>query len=234
MTETPDLHDYWLVRCFECKQYLDDLINGKCLHMNSVQKFRESSNKFQGDPNDCAVIVDNEHLQFQCFTGKDAPDEHIGDIDLSTCAIDGYLYCFFAIPKEFFKIEDDEVYADEESPYYAKFYQYMDEYKANCKDQKCYVGLFDAAAFVHRLEYVLKGMNISYTYGFVTYRKLSSAERMHLFVKKQAEQIVLTKDPSYSYQNEFRFFARTKQDIEDWFQITGLKLSDIMAMRFEY
>ena len=44
------LNGYLLMRCFDREKYLDELINGVCLRMNSAEKFRENRNKFQEIP----------------------------------------------------------------------------------------------------------------------------------------------------------------------------------------
>lgn len=234
MSEINKLSDYLLVRCFDKKQYLDELINGECLHMNSVQKFREASNKFQGDPNDCAVIVDNEVLSGSFYLGNDFPEEQFAKANLCQFEINGYLYCFFALPKNIFKVENDILMLDVESPHYKLFLQCLNAYKENSETNECYVGIFDAASLVGCLRKSLDSIGLSYVYGFINYEKLDSNERMKLLSERNPEKIVLTKDPSYNYQNEFRFFVRTDKDIEDWLQIKGLKLTDILAMRFVY
>ena len=234
MISHSELKDFLLMRCFDCKKYLDELINGDCLHMNSVKRFREESNKFQGDPNDCAVIVNNEILSGALYAGNGIPEKRLFEANLNEFALNGYLYCFFALPKEFFKIENNTLMYDAESPYCEKFFHCLHEYRKNCKSKSCYVGLFDAVALVNRLEQCLEKLNLSYSCGFVEYKKLNSKERMKLLAENHPDRIVLTKDPSYSYQSEFRFFVRTREKIDEYLQIYGLDLSDILAMQFEF
>ena len=234
MSAKDDLKGFLLMRCLDCAEYLNDLINGQCLYMNSVERFRKESNKFQGDSNDCVVITDNDVLPGALWVGNGVPEKRLGEANLDKFVLEGYLYCFFALPKAFFKIENNTLMYDTESPYYQYFLKCLQEYKENSRTKSCYVGLFDAVTLVNRLEQSLKRLNLGYTCGFVKYKKLGTSERIKLFAEKCPERIVLTKDPSYSYQSEYRFFVRANGKIEDSLQIRGLDLSDILAMKFEF
>lgn len=230
------LSDYLLMRCFDQEEYLNSFINGSCLHMNNVQLFRDISNSFQGDPNDCAVIVDGENLPGYICAGNDRPETLLSKSDLNVFNIYGYIYCFFALKKAFFDIKDGNLMYDADSPYAEKFFRCLDEYIANSKTGSCYVGIFDAATLVRRLNSALDKLDgVHYVNGFVNYQKLNSLERMALLSSKNDKQIVLTKDPDYSYQSEFRYFISTpRYKIDQWLRISGIDFSDIVAVRFKY
>ncbi len=227
------LKDYFLFRLFDVEKYLDDFIDGTCIRMNSAKKFHEISNKFQGDPNDCSITLSDDKVPFTIYLGKDLPEIEIGKTNLEI-GINGYLCCFFAVPKSFFAYKDGELCWDEDSPYFDKINRCFEEYISNSDHKTCYFAAFDAYTLVMRFEKCLKKIGVACNCGFINYTKLDSKSRLKLFAEDKLEEIIMTKDPSYDYQSEFRIFARTYQPIDEWLDVKGIKLSDIVFLKAKY
>ena len=132
------LDGYYLVRILDNEKYLDDLINGINFRINSVQVFRDKANKFQGDKNECSIIVNGDTIKGKFAIGKEKPEKILCDADINEFGLNGYIYCFFAIPKEFFYLEKNELMMDDKSDYYNDFIKTLNSYYENL--EKCYPG----------------------------------------------------------------------------------------------
>ena len=226
------LDGYYLVRILDNEKYLDDLINGINFRINSVQVFRDKANKFQGDKNECSIIVNGDTIKGKFAIGKEKPEKILCDADINEFGLNGYIYCFFAIPKEFFYLEKNELMMDDKSDYYNDFIKTLNSYYENCNSKKCYIGIFDANKLVTHFKNCFVANNYKFGYDFVKYKKISTAERFKYLFDKELYKIVFEKDESYSYQREFRFFITNIHGVE-YLDINNVLLKDALKIRFE-
>lgn len=223
------------MKCFERKEYLDSFINGQCFHMSSAESFRNSDSFFQGDISECSILKDGG-IHGRVFIGKGKPEIEIGEADIHTIAFDNYLYCFFALPKDFFAIENGKILYDEESPYYEDFIKCLDNYKINSETKKCYAVIVDAYSLINRINYALNKVGgVDYEYGYIEYKEISTFERIKLWANHESAKLIFIKDPAYSYQREFRYCVFMQNgNNAPFFEFSGQALGDIVFWAFEY
>ena len=228
------LKDKLLMRCFDRIEYRDSFVNGSCIHMNSTQLYRNIENCFQGDINDCAVFVDGTRFNGKVYVGNGKPEVQLGEAEISSFTLGGYLYCFFSLPKSFFAIQNGELLYDKESVYCMDFFKCLEEYKNNSATKKCYVVIMDAYNLVNRMNETLDRIpEVSYTCGFVDYIKMDTGERIEKIMNRDINRIVFTKDPPYKYQREFRYYV-TSQNNKPYLEFAGKDMTDICFLTFEH
>lgn len=226
------IEDLYLIRIFDNESYLDAFVSGTCFRMNSVEKFRKIENEFQGDVNECRIILNAENKNAKVFIGDAFPKKQIGDVKITDLKLNGYIYCFFAIPKNFFYIENNEIMMDDDSPYYKDFITSLSLYYKNCSTKKCFIAVLDAKELIQRFSDKFKKSNYKYGYGFVNYKNINTNDRLEYIAENILYKIIFEKDIKYSYQHEFRFYIAA--DIKkEYLEIRDINLSDIQRIKFE-
>lgn len=224
------IEDLYLVRIFDDERYLDDFISGTCFRMNSVEKFRNTENDFQGDINECRIILD-DNINTKVFIGNSFPKKLIGNTRIADIRIKGYIYCFFAIPKNFFYIKNNQVMMGENSPYFNDFIHSLNSYYENCS-KKCFVAVFDAKKLILKFSNNFNENNYKYGYSFVSYKILNTNDKLKYLAENMLYKIIFEKDIKYSYQHEFRFYIACDNQNE-YLEIKNIDLTDILYTRFE-
>ena len=220
-----ELSDYYLVKCWEKKEYRDAFNSGK-FYFGHVSKYWEIENTFQQD--DEGMILRHEgqgylicgNPKFNCFMKnqhnyaeiKEYADKHgliLGQTKDFSAWINGYLCCFFLLPKKDVVFHDGRMFFENDR---AKehFRVYTTRY---IEDKgKAFGSIYDAVALCRVIEKACNNKGYGYARGHVTYEEIDLSQRVLRFNHKEIEKIVFSKPVKYSYQSEYRFFISTQSD----------------------
>lgn len=225
------LKDYLFLRCFSTEEYMDSFLSGKCLYMNSAQKFWHIENGFQGDPSECCVISPNDKVQCSWWVGSGKPKEKLCDINHFRFSIQGFLYCMFTIPKNFFKAENGELFYDRDNTIHQDFITTLNQYRANTNTGCSFICIFDAFQFMNRIGKYFELHGIDFACGWISYKNEDLLTKMQHIKEKQFEKIVFTKPEEYKYQREFRIFVSNGAQENDALKLAGISIEDIIFLR---
>lgn len=222
------LNDYYLVKCWEKKEYRD-AFNSGMFYFAHVCKFWNIENTFQQD--DEGMILRHEGQgylihgdpEFNCFMKNPHSFAEIQDFavnhgrilgqtkDLSAW-INGYLCCFYLLPKKDVVFRDGRMFFENDR---AKehFEVYIARYMA--VKGKAFGSIYDAVALCRIIEKACNNQGYGYVRNQVTYEEIDLSQRFSHFNHGEIEKIVFSKPEKYSYQREYRFFISTQSDRSD-------------------
>lgn len=244
-----NLKDFFLVRCFENSEYRQDFNSGKTIYINSTSHFWNIENTFQQDFEGVIFRQVGEGVLFKAKPGfekyiksaktyneirrkADEYGEILGETDSFSLSINGYIYCFYLLPKSCVNFIDSKMFFTNEK---AKkdFAYYLQKYLMENKD--FYGCIYDATAFcnIFRNGMLSRGYNCGF--GAVEYKDLGLFQKIELFQNKQIEKLVFTKSLKYSYQKEFRFFLSPQNgEYGDHISESGINFCSSIVGTFDY
>ena len=242
------LNDYYLVRCFSKQKYQDDFNSG-ILHLNSTAYYWSLENSFQQDfegqvirqigkgylikaDSDFKDIVLSSYPTSEVLERMEGHGRVLAEtIDFSV-QINGYLACFYLLPKKDVMIENGKVtFTRVEAEDDLRFF--FRKYQENTGS--LYACMYDASSLCERISSYFEDSDYELAWGAVEYKDLSISDRVNAFNNGLIEELVFTKPLSYHYQKEFRFFvsSRTGTPQED-FHKTGLEIAPCLVGTFSF
>lgn len=225
------LKKYLFLRCFSEEEYLDSFVSGKCIYMNSVRKFWEITNEFQGDPSECCVASPNSDIKWSCWVGNGKPEKKLLDVDDFRFSIQGFLYCMFTIPKSFFQVENGNLLYDKENLICQDFVATLKQYRASTDAGRAHICIFDAFQFMNRVGEYFDASGLDFGCGWISYKDEDEIAKIQHMIEGHVERIVFSKPEKYKYQHEFRIFVSKDTQENDHLQLTGIPIEDIIFLK---
>lgn len=239
--------DFYFIRCTPVQKYRDEFNNGKLMYINSVQFFHDLENEFQQDlegviyrqePNTTAYLLKakseltvDEAID-KVINNCLEDDEWITKTSDFKIYINGYILCLTIVPKSYINFSDKVIKFNSEYNIAPNFWYLLNQY-ANSK--YLYLSVYDAESFMNIFysEMINKGFSVNY--GLVDYKTLTMEERIKCS-RSDIGKLIFTKDEKYSYQNEFRFFIRQKDNDNtlDHIEVVGVDLRPSLILDCAY
>lgn len=220
--------DYYLIKCFEQEDFCSSFNNGN-MYINNVSYFHDIENDFQKDkegiifmqPNGTegklfATNSETSALVSEFMNNKQFEDGlkclkkyglNLGTTQQGKLYIDGYLSCFFLIPKKFLIFNEKSI---EISPSIVKdFYDFLNSY---AKEQGyLYFSIYDAKKLIKTFYEGFINIGYEVAFGTVSYAEITEETKIKWYKDRHLEKIVFTKSNNFDYQHEFRFFITSNK-----------------------
>lgn len=233
-----DLNDYILVKCFENQEYEQQFNSGK-LYINGTGYYWNLENTFQQDKEGEVLFIGESNSQDYNLT---VDGENI-DFKVLSARLDGYISCFYLLPKRVLKIDashridiiDDKEKTDFE--YFIKRY-FKELQKDKPSIEKAYVSFYDARLLCNLIKKEMEMRNFNVSYRKVIYKNLTQSDKDQLFREKNEYMIIFTKPESYKYQKEFRIFINPKSpksfEYKDHLEENIMDIDKTILLSFNY
>lgn len=216
--------DYYLVKCFNKEQYRADFNNG-AIYFKDMSYFPNAENDFQQDE-EGVVFRQAEKSYGTIYTMNSPTSEYVSDLMKSgnvfkgieliktqgnkvaetnkvLLNIEGFLCCFYLIPKRCLNITNKNIDISPEKEY-ANFFQLLDEYAKNTG--YVFFSIYNALQLIEIISRSCKENHYNFTFGCIDYQDVDEQTKIKWFSEGQIEKIVFTKPLRFHYQREFRFF----------------------------
>lgn len=244
------LNDYFLIKCFSKPEYRDDFNSGKHIYMNNTSYFWKQENTFQKDNEGIIFNSENGYLLntnsdfINVVKTSKSINELLNSIngygkilsDNSSFGswIEGFLCCFYMLPKKDVKFEKNKmIFTNEKARY--DFVEFITNYLNNENVDGAYGSVYNASRlssiFVN--EFSKRGYSISY--GEVNYEDLSVEQRIKCYMDGEYHKLIFTKPKSFEYQKEFRFvLSNSNKQNEQHINESGIDISPSHGINFEF
>lgn len=250
--EMMNLNEYLLVKAFECAEYRDQFNKGD-IYLKSVSYYWNSENAFQQDKegsifqqegrgyliranDDFKAILDKSSSLDDIIRHMDS--EKAGEIISETkdffIRLDGYLCCFYLLPKSVVSFTSNtlSIRSEHERNNLAEF---LNRYGSESRTHDFYVSIYDAFTLCNVF---IKGMSdkgYNAAYSQVSYKDIDMATKIALFQKGDYNSIIFTKPTKYSYQKEFRFFiSKPNEPIKEHITVGSIDIEKSRFGSFDY
>lgn len=247
-----NLNDYFLAKCFKKMEYSKAFDNGN-IRFGNVEEYWNSENKFQQDKEgeifsqiNKGYIVktkspDFEHIiknasNFQ-YVEKAIKDDKIcniiGETSDFSMKIEGYLCCFYLLPKK-----DIKAITNNEIEFIHKktqddFENFIVKYIEELKKEEAYVSIYDAYPICKIICDTMKQRGYDIMGNMVTYKNLSIEQKVELFQNRKFSDLIFTKSLDFEYQNEYRLFVSSKDDnMNDHITETGIDITSTIIAQY--
>lgn len=238
--------DYYLIKAFPNQDYRDQFNSGKW-YINSVEYFHNHGDDFQRDfeggvfrqtqmSKGMLVFSRGQH-SFEELLEKYKKDQFaISDIIIPTESfkifIQGYICCFSLFPKTEMRVDENSIVFARNSFVQKDFYLYLNEYAK--KQGYAFISVYDAECFISKFYRYLTMLGFSVSFGTIKYEPILEEKRIRQFQGGSIRDIVFTKDASYAYQKELRFFLQTDEEYKEHIEIDGIDLQSSVICSLAY
>ena len=247
-----NLNDYLLVKAFETAEYREQFNNGD-VYLNSTLYFWNLENEFQHDKEGIIFqqegrgYVVNANNDFKTILAKSSSlddiirhmdSEKVGEIISETkdfsLRIEGYLCCFYLLPKSAVSFTKNTLSfrSEHERNNLAEF---LNRYGSESRTHDFYVSIYDAFTLCNVF---IKGMSdkgYNAAYSQVSYKDIDMATKIALFQKGDYNSIIFTKPTKYSYQKEFRILlTKPNEPIKEHVSERGIEIKESSLGSFDY
>lgn len=239
--------NYYLIKAFSKQSYRDQFNSGNKIYIKSVEYFHNNGDGFQQDfeggifrqsvQDKGMLLFSKEHNSIEQIIEKCMNNQFSGsDVVIPTTDfkifIQGYICCFSLLSKKLIKINSDSIVFADNSSAQKDFYDFLNGY---AKSQGyTFLSIYDAESFIplFRDEIAKKGYIVNF--GEVQYLPVTMEKRIRDYQNRDIHNIIFTKDKSYSYQKEFRFFIQKKDEYKDHIEIDGIDLQSSVICNWAY
>lgn len=225
------LNDFYFARCHKTFKYFEDFDNGN-IYLNSTSHFWKLENTFQQDKEgeifsqmgrgyfvtvksiDFKNIIKNAS-NFQDVENVIKDDKVcniIGETSDFSMKIEGYLCCFYLLPKKDVKFISSSGIEFSNMQSKDDFENYITKYIKETKQHEIYLSIYDAEAFCRVFCYVMEQRGYSIRYNKVTYKDLPYLQKIELYKSGNFDDLIFTKPIKYKYQKEYRLFISPPND----------------------
>lgn len=247
-----NVNDYLLVKAFESAEYRAQFNSGS-IYLNSSAKFWELENAFQQDRE--GEIFRQEEIGYLMEANEDFPkilekaatldgvlkcmkEENAGEIIAKTenfsMKLEGYLCCFYLLPKSAVSSAQNTFTINSEQEHY-EIREFLNRYLNEAFSNDFYVSIYDAVAFCNVF---FKGMNekgYKINYGKVKYEDIGEAIKIDCYRNGDLNSIIFTKPTKYSYQKEFRIYiTKPNESVKDHIIERGFDIESCRVCSFDY
>lgn len=239
--------DYYFMKCFPVQKYRDEFNNGKKMYINSVQHFHDSINGFQQDfeggvfrqePNTSAYLLMTksdltaDEAIDKAINNRLKDDELIMETSDFKIYINGYILCLTIIPKQYINFAENSIVFNSKFNIASEFWHLLNQYSNN---KYSYFSVYNAETFMNIFYTEMSRKGFLVESGIVRYEKLDTEKRIK-YSQSDMRKLVFTKDEKYSYQNEFRFFIRQKNNDNtlDHLEVVGVDLRPSLIKSYAY
>lgn len=242
-----DYKDYFLIKAFPKQSYRDHFNSGEGMYLNSVEYFHSHGDSFQQDfeggifrqassGQGVLVFSKAQNTLEQIVEKYTKKQFSLSDVAVPTqdfkLFIQGYICCFSFFPKECIRFDSGQIVFKENTSIQKDFYDFLNGY---AKSQGyTFFSVYDAELFIPAFCDGLNKNGYSVSCGDVRYQPISTEKRMRDFQNKDIQSVVYTKDISYAYQKEFRFFIQSKEPYKDHIEIDGIDLRESVVCSLAY
>lgn len=232
------LSNYYLVKCFSKDEYRKSFNAGTDIHIKSTGYFWKLENTFQQDleglifrqSGEGYLIRTNSEFENVVRASSSLDDikskiPQYGEILTETenffTRIDGYICCFYLLPKSSVEFDNGEIRflnSSEEKDLLYFLDRYYEESKA------LFASIYDAIPFRKIFCDGMLERGYEIITGGVKYEDLTVEDRIQRFQQKDYQSLVFTKPVDYSYQKEFRIFLTNKEEQCDFISENGIEI----------
>jgi len=218
MKETRDWNNYYLIRLFDKKEYLDDFIKKGHFYINPLEKFHNVKNAFQSDESEGIIAKKDENVKFSFYTGKKKPERKILDMPEVDICLEGSIYCFYCIEKDMILFNNGNFQVKSDSSHEKDLLSTFREYKKSTSN--AFIVILDAKLIIEKLSNKLEQIKVNYIINTVNYKKVCLEDRCKMVSYEQnVNNIIFVKNPKYSYQHECRLFISAISETNDHIDI---------------
>lgn len=156
-------------------------------------------------------------------------------LDTESCKlqIQGYLLCFYLIPKWCVQFKENEFVFNEDDDIRDDFNHFLHEYaKKQGYTQVC---VYDAEKFLKIFSQFSEQKGYQLAYGPVKYEDVSELEKIESFKNGKLEDIVFKKPKRFEYQKEFRLYIAIPNETSQPYMVRpGINLREAVIKNFAY
>lgn len=247
-----NLNDYFFAKCFKEIDYLKSFDNGN-IRFGNVEEYWKSENKFQQDkegeiisqigkgyivkaksPNIGHIIKNHSYFQdVEKAIKNDKICNIIGETSGFSMKINGYLCCFYLLPKKDIKAIANNGIEFIHKKAQDDFEQCIAKYTKELKKEETYVSIYDAYPICKIICDTMKQRGYDIMGNIVTYKNLSIGQKVELFQNRKFSDLIFTKSLDFEYQKEYRLFVSYKDgNMNDHITETGIDITGTIITRY--
>ena len=239
--------DYYLLKAFSNQTYQDQFNSGAKIYINPVEYFHNNGDGFQRD-SEGVVFQQSAGLRGMLIFSKDKKslDARIkeyksnqfspADIVIPTTSfkfyLQGHICCFALFPKRLIQFRENTIVFAQGTEAEQDFYAFLNGYSES--QGYSFFSFYDAQVFLTLFERGMLQKGYSICYGPVQYRPLDIRERIRMYQDGNIQEIIFTKDASFSYQKEFRVFVQSEEPKKGPIIESGIDLRDSVVFGGAY
>ena len=243
------LSDYYFVKCFGKQSYRDTFNSGE-LFFGHVKEYWGAENAFQQDFEGRILHQEGNGLLIAAKPGfesvlkqarsvhdiegivKERGDTIIARTTSASSWINGYICCFYLLPKRNVILQNDKmVFATDSME--NKFKVFLANYIGD--KRVVFAGIYDAARLCKAVEEVCTNQGVPFARDMVKYADTDTTLVFSCINRGDISPIIFTKRKVYSYQQEYRMFiAPPKESAAENYRLKGVAVASCIVATFEY